>query len=142
VIIDPGTAPDASWDAELRMVRGGTIDTTVDLLYNLGDNISATATQFIFPLTASGGIVQLFGDALIRIVDDFALAELVEGPFAKVTPHKLIGEPFSPAQGEGVLEKVVIAINRNGRSQNIAVTPDGTPKAFAILVGQRGNEFT
>ena len=65
VIIDPGQAPDASWDAELRMVRGGTIDTTVDLLYNLGDNISATDTQFIFPLTASGGIVQLFGDGLI-----------------------------------------------------------------------------
>ena len=70
VIIDPGTAPDASWDAELRMVRGGTIDATVDLLYNLGDNISATATQFIFPLTASGGIVQLFGDALIPFADN------------------------------------------------------------------------
>lgn len=65
VIIDPGTAPDALWDAELRMIRAGTIDTTVDLLYNLGDNLSATVTQFIFPLTSSGGIVQLFGDALI-----------------------------------------------------------------------------
>jgi hypothetical protein len=70
VIIDPGEAPDASWDAELRMVRGGTIDATVDLLYNLGDNISATNTQFIFPLTASGGIVQLFGDGLIPFADN------------------------------------------------------------------------
>jgi hypothetical protein len=70
VIIDPGTAPDASWDAELRMVVGGTPDTTVDLLNNLGDNISATNTQFIFPLTASGGIVQLFGDALIPFADN------------------------------------------------------------------------
>jgi hypothetical protein len=70
VIIDPGTAPDASWDAELRMVSGGTIDTTVDLLYNLGDNISETNTQFIFPLTASGGIVQLFGDGLIPFADN------------------------------------------------------------------------
>ncbi len=60
------------------------------------------------------GSIDILGDALIRLVDDLALAELVEGPFAKVAPHKLIGEPFSSTQGEGVLEKVVIAINRDG----------------------------
>ena len=85
--------------------------------------------------------VDVFGDALVGVVDARIGMEPVVGPPTEITRQEVLGEPAAPAQAQDVAHVVVQAVDGHGRREDGRVAPDGGPKAFGVAGSQGRGEL-
>ena len=81
--------------------------------------------------------VDVFGNALVGVVDAAFGRQLVKALVEEVAPQQPLGQPAPPVVAQRVAHKVVQRARRHEHRHHDQADHDGVPEALAIALGQR-----